>query len=117
VLADEAEVEDLDVTGEMVQTGEDARKGLRELVRRSMVGESNPRTLQRHGSSQQGMIDTRRSGCMCSCLAQKIFSRWKHLQVGDGTTWTRPTLTSTDRPYSGRRYYVLTNAGKPVFTS
>jgi hypothetical protein len=61
VLADEAEVEDLDVAGELVQTGEDARKGLRELFRRSMAGESNLRTSQRHGDSQQGMIDTRRA--------------------------------------------------------
>ena len=26
-------------------------------------------------------------------------------------------LTSTDREYTRRRYYVLTNAGKPVFSS
>lgn len=117
MLADEAEVEDLDVAGELVQTGEDARKGLRELFRRSMPGESSLQTSQRHGDSQQGMITYPTLRLYVLMVRAENIQSLETPSGGREITRTRPTLTSPDRPYSVRRYYVLTNAGKPVFTS
>ncbi|RXK37418.1 vacuolar fusion protein MON1 [Tremella mesenterica] len=65
------------VEGEMVTTSDDARKGLRELVRRSTMGGQRP--LLRGDESRAVSIE--------------------------------------DRAYTPRRYYILTNAGKPVFSS
>ncbi|OWT40164.1 vacuolar fusion protein MON1 [Cryptococcus neoformans Bt1] len=88
---DRSEIETVGAGGEMALPSGDARRGLKELVRRSASVDKG-----------YGGRDHRR-------LSEKLSRADGNLQV---------LITQSDKvAYSPRLYYVLTNAGKPVFCS
>ena len=100
---------DVAVFGELSMKEEGATRGLREFVRRSTVGEE---------------VRPRReiSGAGSSRSVRSARSRQERQEEGIGAQERVLDISDVggealvERTYSPRRYYVLTNAGKPVFT-
>jgi hypothetical protein len=118
----EVEVDQVEVQGEMVSTlnSQSAAKGLRDLVRRSTASEIRAGSVRSRATSIKGETAARPAFGIDGLIVlsmQAICIPWIHRRVGI-EYWNTPfVLTCSDRTYADRRYYVLTDAGKPVFCS